>query len=228
MFAERILFFMIENKRWLISAACSASGALVLALYLQSAPTPQTYMAANEAVAAWEADPQDETLYKKMKSALRKTPDLEKNYRPLIAQKLLERERFNEALSWASESLKRVEMDAPFHIAYGKTSLTIEQGGFQEALEESVRLKEKMSQTMQWIKSSDETLRGGMLLYAHNLLRIACLQQELKNRPGEKAAWEEFEAFLTSREPIAGIVYNNFREKGVDLSHYILERKKHL
>lgn len=228
MFTERILFFMIEYKRWLVAAACCACGALVLTLYFQSAPTPQSYIAANDAVAAWEADPHDETLYKNMKAALRKTPDLEKNYRPLIAQKLLERDRVKEALSWAGESLKGIEMDVPFHAAYGNTSMMIAQGGFQEALEQSVRLKEKMTQSMLWVKSQDETLKGGMLLYAHNLLRIACLQQELKNKPGEKAAWEEFEAFLNSRKPIAGIVYENFREKGVDLTHYILERKKHL
>ena len=68
---------------------------------------------------------------------------------------------------------------------------------------------------------------GGALLYAHNLLRVACLQQALGNAFGEEAAWEEFSAFLRLEKgsPLSDLILNSFREKGVDLSHYILERK---
>jgi len=70
--------------------------------------------------------------------------------------------------------------------------------------------------------------KGGSLLYVHNLLRIACLQQELKNRPGERAAWEELENFLQTDTQIAHTLLGSFSEKEVNLSQYITERKKTL
>ena len=50
------------------------------------------------------------------------------------------------------------------------------------------------------------------------------LQQKLANRPGEKAAWEELERFLSGSMDAVSC----FKEKGVDLTHYIAERKKQL
>ena len=63
---------------------------------------------------------------------------------------------------------------------------------------------------------------GGSLLYAQNLLRIAALQQQLKNRPGEMAAWEELENFLRD-----GTLLSHFASQA-DLNQYIAERKKQL
>ena len=51
------------------------------------------------------------------------------------------------------------------------------------------------------------------------------VQQELHNFPGEKAAWEELENFLEKRVSIKRIVFENFRDSGLDLGDYILNRK---
>jgi hypothetical protein len=105
----------------------------------------------------------------------------------------------------------------------------IEQGSFQDALEKAVALKETMQQNLNLQEEQiGHPPAGGVFLYVHNLLRIACLQKELKNKPGEKAAWDELERFLATKESLSQVVFSNFRDKGLDLSHYILERRKQL
>lgn len=224
-FEEKFPFFSFQDKRWVTSAAACIAGIVVLIVYFQSGPKPETFAAAEEAVAKWESS-KEESFYQEMKKALKKVPALEKKYEASIAQKLFEGDRISEALLFAHRSLSRIQEDAPFHAAYGETSLLIEQGAYQDALERSVNLKEQMVRIHDW--SQMEQLAGGALLYAHNLLRIACLQKELNNKPGEKAAWEELEVFLKGKRDLAPLVFGNFQEKGLDLTHYIDERKKQL
>jgi hypothetical protein len=226
-FEEKFSLSRFQDKRWLSSAAAFIAGAAVLIFYFHSAPKTEAYVYAEEAVSKWESSP-DETSYLEMKKALKKVPALEKKYEAAIAQKLFEKERLSEALSMAHSSLKRIETEAPFHAAFGETSLLIEQGAFQDALEKSVGLKERMIRSQDWNQSSGENLLGGALIFAHNLLRIACLQQELNNKPGEKAAWDEFESFLKEKQSLSQLVLGSFREKGVDLTSYIAERRKWL
>lgn len=211
-----------RKKQIFASIASVVAGIAILIGYFQSGPNALNYAEAEGVFAKWVASPKDEALYKDMKEAIRNVPALQKKYEAAIAQKLLNTDKFNEALAMANHSLKRVQGEAPFHANYAKTSLLIEQGAFQEALEQAVALKEKMGQTFQTEQ------KGGALLYFHNLLRIACLQQELKNRPGEKAAWEELESLLSAKSKSAKMLLGSFSEKRVDLSQYITERKKAL
>lgn len=217
----------LQNRRWIASFASCIAGVIVLIVYFQTAPGPEAYAAAEEAVSKWKST-EDEVSYAEMRKALKNVPALERKYNSVIAQKLFERNRLSDALALAHQSLKAMEEDAPYHAAYGETTLLIEQGSFQEALERSVGLKERMSRQCNLEQKAGEQPAGGSLLFAHNLLRIACLQKELKNRPGEKAAWEELENFLKTKESLTHLVYNNFRDKGLDLAHYITERKKQL
>lgn len=227
-FEEKFSFLFLQNKRWLVSAASFVAGIAVLIAYFQLEPKFEAYAAAEEAVAKW-ASSQDDASYREMTAALKKVPDVEKKYEAVIAQKLFEGDQISRALNFAHNSLKRIREDVPFHAAYGEASLLIEQGAFQDALEKSVGLKEQMVRDRDWNQTSaEEQLVGGALLYAHNLLRIACLQKELKNKPGERAAWEELESFLREKENLSNLVFRNFREKGLDLANYIEERKKQL
>lgn len=220
-------FLSLQNRRWITSFAAFVVGVVVLVVYFQAAPSPELYTAAEEAVSKWKSS-EDDFSYSEMRSALRKVPALERKYSPIIAQKLFERNRLSDALALAHQSLKAMEADAPYHAAYGETTLLIEQGSIQEALEKSVGLKEWMTNQCNLEHSIGEQPVGGALLFAHNLLRIASLQKELRNRPGEKAAWEELESFLNAKESLTHLVFDNFRDKGLDLAHYITERKKQL
>ncbi len=209
-----------RKKQFAIGSASVIAGVAILIGYFQSGPNALSYAKAQAAFAEWEASPLDEALYQSMKESIRTVPALEKKYEASIAQKLLNTDKLAEALVMANRSLGRVKGDAPFHTTYAKTSLLIEQGDFQQALENAVALKEQMG--LSYLSEN----KGGALLYAHNLLRIACLQQELNNRPGEKAAWEELEGLLQVKTPISELILANFSDKQVNLTQYIAERKK--
>ncbi len=226
-FKEKWTFFYLQNKRLVHATVACMSGLLLLALYFQTAPKPEAYLAAEEVVSKWKEEG-SEISYDEMRRTLQKVPALEKKYASLIAQKLFQRNQLKDALELAHKSIEQIRDDAPFHASYGNTSLLIEQGFYQDALEKSVALKEQMLRECDLHSWAGRQPVGGSLLFTHNLLRIACLQKELKNRPGEKAAWDELERFLTEKETLAHLLYNNFRDKGLDLSHYIAERKKQL
>lgn len=212
-----------ERKKQLgVSAASVIAGVAILIGYFQSGPNALNYAEAETAVAKWSASPGDGKLYLGMKEALRQVPDLGVRYEASIAQNLMNTDQLDKALVMANRALSRVEQDIPYHAHFAKTSLLIEQEDFQKALEASVALKEQMGSVFL------ESHQGGSLLYVHNLLRIACLQQELQNRFGEKAAWEELEGFLNGKSKLAEKFLASFSEKQVDLTQYITERMKSL
>ncbi|HSX11282.1 MAG TPA: hypothetical protein VLF94_06190 [Chlamydiales bacterium] len=209
---------MLQNKRREIAIGTAAviGGVAILIGYFQSGPDAASYAQAEAALAKWKAAPEDDALYGDMKAAVRSAPALGRKHEAAIAQKLMNTEKITEALGMANRSIERVKDEAPLHSEYARTSLLIEQGSYQQALENAVALKEQLA--------------GGdvnSVLYAHNLLRIACLQQELKNRPGEKAAWEELETFLKGNSHSEAVLAN-FSNRNVDLTQYINERKKGL
>ncbi|HSX13432.1 MAG TPA: hypothetical protein VLE96_03320, partial [Chlamydiales bacterium] len=215
--------FSLQQRRWILSGAAFFTGLIVLTAFVNSAPGPESYALAEAAVSQWQANG-DTASYLEMKKALKKVPTLERKYNAIIAQKLFQKDRLADALNLAYSSIQQIEEEAPFHAAYGRTTLLIEQGLYQDALEKSVGLKEKM----QKLCNLQNKNAGGLYLYVHNLLRIACLQKELKNKPGEKAAWDELERFLGSKSNLSQAIFTHFRDKGLDLSHYIIERRKQL
>lgn len=217
-------------RPWLSSVLVTLAGVGVAFVYFQTDTKADVYAQAKTVFTKWEAAPENELLLKQMKIALHKVPVLEKKYEPVIVQKLIEMGKSIEALEMAHHSLKGMNEEAPFHAIFSETSLLIEQGLYQQALERSVGLKEKMANTTDVANFSGDRLIGGAVLYAHNLMRIASLQHALKNKPGEMASWEEFESFLRARETsaVGALILNNFQNKGINLFHYIAERKKEL
>lgn len=226
-FKDRLADFSLQQRRWVGAGVACIAGLTVLVGFFQSTPGPEAYVRAEEAVAKWQANG-DEISYLAMKKALKKVPNLERKYNTVIAQSLFHRDRLNDALTLAHASIQHIEEEAPFHAAYGKTTLLIEQGSFQDALERSVGLKENMLQQCDLQQQVGHHPAGGVFLYVHNLLRIACLQKELNNKPGEKAAWDELERFLGSKEDLSQLVYHQFQDNGLDLSNYINDRRKQL
>jgi len=226
-FEDKWFSFFSQKQRWLTSAAMGVAGVAVLIFYFQSSPKPEAFIAAEEAVERWQSS-RDEESYLAMTRAFKTVPALEKKYEAIIAQRLVEKDQLEQALILAHRSLSRVHQEAPFHAAYGETSLMIEQGNYQEALQRSVSLKEQMAKMGDWNRLGAGQYAGGALLYAHNLLRIAFLQQELVNPAGERVAWEDLEVFLGANQSLAALLFKNFREKEIDLTNYIAERKQQL
>jgi len=209
------------------AGAAVFAGFCVLIFYFQSGPKVPDFVRAETLVAKWTAVPDDPALFQEMSQALKKVPDLQKKYEPVIAQKLMEGGKGAEALQIAYRSLGLARLEVPYHAHFAETSLLIEQGQYQVALERAAGLKERMVKECNVESFWSKQAVGGALIFAHNLLRIACLQQELKNNPGEMAAWEELEEFLNKSEesPAGHLLLNTFQEKGLNLTHYIQERK---
>ena len=208
------------------SLGAFAAGAAVLIFYGQIGPSQETYLEAETAFEKWSATPEDADLFKNMQVSLRKVPELGAKYNAVIAQTLLDRSKggagAGEAIELALKSMGQIEHEAPFHAAYASNSLCIEKGEYQEALQQAVMLKEQMGKSCDIERFKEESMAGGRVLYVYNLIRIACLQQKLSNRSGEKAAWDELDEFLPNSQSILSC----FLEKGVALDDYIAERKK--
>ncbi len=221
--SAEFIHLLSEHKRQIAIGTLSViAGSMLLIGYFQSGPDALSYAEAESLFSKWQEAPLDDRLYASMKEALRSVPALERKYEAAIAQKLIIADQIDDALLLANRSLNRVKEDVPYHANFAETSLLIEQGGFQEAFEWAISLKEKMA------KAFSEEEIGKSLLYLHNLLRIACLQQELGNRPGELAAWNELESFMKMHREISQILIHTFSQAKVDLTHYIAERKKSL
>lgn len=217
-----------RRKEVLIGAASVIAAIGILIVYFQMGPNANAYATAEMAYSKWNASSMDEELYSKMKEAIRKVPALEKKYEAAIAQSLLDGEKVDEAMAMAKRSLGRIKEDIPFHAAFAQNSLMIEQGAYQDALEKAVQLKERMLQAFNVEEFSGNRYAAGSLLYAHNLLRIACLHEKLNNRHGEKAAWEELEGLIQKQSIVSDLLLASFSEKQIDLNAFIAERKKHL
>lgn len=222
---QKLLF---RKKEVLTASASFIAGVAILIGYFVSGPNAITYATAENAFSKWESSPLNDILYQSMIEAVRKVPDLQQKYEPVIAQTLINTEKIDEALTLAMQTLDRVKKETPFHSDFAQTSLLIERGGYQNALENAVALKERMDSALNVSAFLGDRLAGGAVLYVHNLVRIACLQQELKNNPGEKAAWEELEKFLGNGSILSEIILGSFSEKQLNLTQYIAERKKQL
>lgn len=211
-----IELLLFRKKEILIGAATVIVLAVAFITYAASGPTPAAYMAAELAYSEWLAEPKDMARYEAMEQAFRKAPALKKKYESAIAQRLFVVGRTEEAVKIAQGVLARSKAQAPLHAAFAAGSLLIEQGAYQQALEQSVALKEQMQDHKPFI------------LYGELLIRIAHLHQQMKNQPGEKVAWEELQAHLKTDPAAADSILGSFSEKQVDLMHYMTERQKAL
>ena len=207
LFLQLLLF---KKRELLIGASSVLAAVAILIVYFQSGPKAGTYASAEAAYETWKASPNSEELYETMKESFRTVPSLQRKYEAEIAQKLLDTERTQEALEWVKGPLERIKSETPFHSSYAETSLLIEQGSFQEALEKSVQLKEQMNQSFDIGRLSEDPLVGGSLLYAHNLLRIASIQQRLNNRPGKRRPGKSLKASCAKEHLFSSLLSETF------------------
>ncbi len=225
------LEFFSAPLRKFASGAAVLAGLIVLGVSLQSEPKAPAFAEAEAVFAKWaKSSSADTSLFDEMTAALRKVPPLQVKYESVIAQKLIEGGNSSAALEIGYRAIERSRSETPYHAFFAETTLLIEQECFQNALEHAASLKAQMDKECNVSAFSQEPLVGGSLLYAHNLLRLACLQQELSNSPGELAAWEELEAFLSKAQgtKLSQLFLSCFQEKQVSLPDYIAERKSRL
>src|SRR3990167_2843481 len=138
-------FALMDKKRWVSAAAAVVAGVAVLVVYFQSGPKASSFAQAEVIFAKWTASSsQDLSSYSEMSDALKRVPALQEKYEPFIAQKLIEGGKGADALQIAYRSLMAARQETPYHSLFAETSLLIERGEFQTALERSAALKERM------------------------------------------------------------------------------------
>ncbi len=208
-----------EKKLPLRPFAYALTALLLIGISFLSLRRPRDiayYTQAQELYQIWHRDANMHT-WTPLQNALDLDPSWGKRHAASIAQSLFLQNRPQEAQPFAERALKPLESQAPDHAAYAATTLCIEQEKFQEALERSVRLHEKIQ--------ADPSLQ---LLHAYNLLRIACLQKALTNVPGELSAWKELEELLATATPCVEEFLTHFQRDQLSLQDYLTHRKEML
>lgn len=172
----------------------------------------------------YSASSQDPTLFQQLSQPLKSHGELEGKFGAAIAQRLLEFKEAALANGHAMAALKRLQEGTPYHAQFASTTLLIEQGKLQQALEETKKLKDLLDKdTALWTK---KVPRAGSLLYAFTLFRMASLEREEGSSQGELLAWQELEKFSQSKDPESYKALElAFSQGDASLKNYIAFRK---
>lgn len=211
-FVEKLLVKILMFRReclWGIGFLCLLGAALITAL--SSRVSYRDYLEVKTLMAKWQESPADVQSFQKLLKCLDKGAKFLSHYEPYIAQTLIGQLSFAGAEKYVEKPIHYLRKESPEHAYFSEITLLIEKGLYQEALEKSIRLKEQMG-------------KEESHLYFQNLLRIAVLQKQLKNGPGEMAAWNDCEDFLGWQDELANhsesiLVF--YKKKNVDLIGYI-------
>ncbi len=228
---ERVLQFYFFHKRKVHSYIAFVLGFSVLIIsYFTAGPGAEDAVQAKKAFENWKKEPLDQSLKAEMSKSLKKIDGLERAKESEIAQILISAGQVDSADLLARQSIERLKKESPFHAAYAEATLNIEKKEFQKALEASVALKAQMERGLDAKVLKGKNLQGGCTLYASNLLRIALLQKQVGNAPGELSAWEELKGLLDMHEDsiAAQLLEANFGKNGFSLSDFISLRERFL
>lgn len=122
-----------------------------------------------------------------LEKVLSSRKELHAKYDGLIAQTLLIGGESEKAIPFAQSNFQRIEQDqVDVYLDYARTTLLIEKGQMQEALNNALLLKEKLSQ-------SQELNLDTLQLF--NLLRIAILYQQLNEPSQELISWKALQDY---------------------------------
>ena len=151
------------------------------------------FMTADLAYSKWKKEPLLNEHLEELKKLMNKYPSLKQKYEGLIAQGLILSSHFDEAMHFASISIKKASQLLPHYASYSNTSLLIAKKNYSQALANSHRLKKEMMLDPSFLQNdSDRT----SILFALNLLRISLLEKKMRNDPAELTAWCEVENYL--------------------------------
>lgn len=157
----------------------------------------------------------------KLNTLMTAHPELHAKYDALIAQNFISQDKTDQALPYATPSIKRTETEnSPFYSAYSQGSLLIGEKNYKEALSQALSLKQLMEK--------DANGNYGDILYGLNLIRIGMLQKELGLFQDEAVLWQEWKQYasLNKDSPKFNYLMNYFQEGKISLINYIEAREK--
>jgi hypothetical protein len=227
---NRVTEWLLRNGKkllWCIGGGLIALLLLSLWLFKGNTEISKNYYATISAFQQLEkaSSPElQQAALKDMNLALAKSPNLHAKYDAPIAQLLLNAGKVEQAKPFAESALGRTDQDAlPGYNAYAQISLLIAEGKHDEALKQSLMLKEALM--------SNETTSGS--LFAFNLLRIAFLQGLAGTPSAEAASWKMWQEYASKAKdtthsgPYAQIAAL-FSEGKLSLNDYIDAKLKAL
>lgn len=155
-----------------------------------------------------------EDAFKKLEQVIKRHPELHAKYDGPIAQILISRNSFSEALPYAAGAIQRTKAEnEPYFYSYAQNTILIAEKNYNEALKNSVALKTQIA-------------NKEPVLFGFNLIRIASLQQQLGSKSEELNAWKEWKQFAASDTKSAQKVINHFKDGDVSITNYIEAREK--
>lgn len=174
-----------------------------------------------------ENTPIDTSALDKLESIIASHPELHAKYDAPIAQLLLNIGDVKRAKPYITASLARIgreanEREQEYYNSYARTSLTMAEERYAEALVQAIALKEAMKPE----RDTEVKVFPSNDLYAFNLLRIAMLTEKTAAASSEELlAWNELKHEEgwnhrpTSHPSIA--LRSHFKEGNVSLLNYI-------
>lgn len=179
------------------------------------------------------------TALDKLTDIIAAHPELHAKYDGLIAENLLISGEYAKANDFASLAIHRTDDENnPFYSSYAKTTLIIANKQYDQALKDTLALKEQMDTDGQAHISNPEKASFGTLLYALNLLRIGMLQQQLALKDQELKTWQEWKQLLRKSQDqtlpkyLDGQLFIGFdsllSEGGASFANYIESRLNYL
>lgn len=165
-------------------------GVLVSKLGAKKTQSEKDFVTATAAFTKWsQILDQNGAELAQLEKIVKKHPELRAQYDAPVGQSLLAAIAPQEASPFIERTLQRTNQ--PYYSDYSKTSLKISHGSYQEALQESLSLKEKMLSDGEYWDKLDESSS----LFAFNLMRIAVLSQQLGEKEKELSAWQEIKSY---------------------------------
>jgi hypothetical protein len=230
-FKERILQCYFMHQRKIHSYIAVTLGFAVLVIgYFSSGPGVEDTICAKKLFETWKKNPLDQDLREEMAKTLKKIDGLERAKESEIVQTLLLADQIESAEPLARQCIERLRKHSPFHAAYSEASLCIERQQFQKGLELAVALKEQIDRDPESEALKGKNLQGGATIYVSNLLRIALLQKQIGNIPGELSAWKELREVLNTEDKsvAAQLLEANFGQSGFSFADFIEQREESL
>lgn len=222
-----------DNINSIIAVGVGVLAVASWTLYQWNTGSPGDYLSAERVFNEWSGDRNEKLV--KLQKILKQHPELHAKYDGRIAQKLLLNSQEGLAASFSKATQKRIGEFSPHYTQFSNCSLLVSEKKYDEALAQSITLKQTLDQDESFWKTSSEIVKHGGVLYGYNLLRIAFLQQMVGNAPGELAAWKEFKreaGWLESEPPKRPfdpesfqLIGQNFQKNDVSLKDFIQYRE---
>lgn len=173
-----------------------------------------------------------EGALERLQEILVRRPEFEAIWGGAIAEHLIASNKVEEALPFAERALKRVSPNQLDNFSsYSRSTLLIAKGDLENALKQTLALKETMLKDL-----SEKSPSFNDTLFAYTLLRIASLERALNHPSEEKQAFQEWKKYAGFKGQKAAVslpepeayakVAADFSSGTLSLLNYIEEREK--